>query len=174
MPWQSPCWLSQDVSPFYGKLQKGFGCVAMRSGHLLGFAEKPFPPQGNGTHTRPSCSAKSQCKPLLPPSPVKQSHSWQRTGGADMSFAKPLRVLCCWGAEPSAVGRVPGRPLPPGRAASGCTPAPALQAGSNPACHSPVSWERRRSFLACTFLLCSSTEPGLKAIVVFAPYGGNK
>ena len=75
MPWQSPCWLSQGVSPLYGKLQKGFGCIVMRSGHLLGFAEKPFPLWGNSTHRRPCCSAKSRCKPLLPALPAKQSDS---------------------------------------------------------------------------------------------------
>lgn len=41
-------------------------------------------------------------------------------------------------------------------------------------CLSFVVSSERRDFLACTCLLCSSTEPHLKAIVVFAPYGGNK
>lgn len=74
-PWQSPCWLSRDVSPFYGKLQNGFGCMEMRNGCLLGFA---FPLEGNSTHTRPSCKI------------------WQHRGLSEMSFAEVLNVLCCW------------------------------------------------------------------------------
>lgn len=43
MSWWSLWWLSQDASPIYGKLQKGFVCIVRRSGHLLGLVEKPFP-----------------------------------------------------------------------------------------------------------------------------------
>lgn len=167
MPWQSSCWLSQDVSPLYGNLQKVFGCIVMRS-----FAEKPFPLQGNSVHARPSCSARSLCKPLLPPAPAKQSHSWHRTGVWDVCWTTVCAVLL-GRLSPARQGRVWGRSLPLGCAPPGWAAAPALQAGSNPASHSLVNWERRRNFLACTFPLCSSIEPGLKAIVVFAPYGGN-
>lgn len=113
MPWQSPCWLSQDVSPFCGKLQKGFGCITMRSGCLSGFAENPFPLQGKSTHTRLSRSAKSQCKPLLPPSLQKRI----TRGSAQESLGCHLlsRCVCCASeaAEPSMVGQGPGQTSAP-------------------------------------------------------------
>lgn len=89
---------------------------------------------------------------------------WQCTAAFEVSFAEPWVCWACCG--------VPGSPL------ALAEPPPAVllpsSAGREQSCLSLlVTWERR-NFLACTCLLCSSTGPGLKDIVVFAPYGGNK
>lgn len=109
----------------------------MRNRHRFGFAEKPFHLQGNSTQTRPPRSAESLPVVSLLACKTESLVSAQR-GIYD--------VICCWMSEPRVMGQAPGQTSAPDCAPSGYASAPALHVGSNPACHSIGSWERRRHF----------------------------
>lgn len=114
MSWWSPWWLSQDASRIDGKLQKGFSCTVMRSGHLLGLVEKPSPFQGysTGLHT--------QDHPAVLESSINQLLScFACKTLAHGSAQQPLRchLLSHRRAEPDVVSWAP---LCPGWATSTC------------------------------------------------------
>lgn len=123
----SPWWLSQDASPIYGKLLKGFGCHVRRSGHLSGLVEKPFPLQGHSTqmtilqYWNPAWTS---FFPVLPAKPLL------------MAVQSRLWGVICWAMDVLSLMWCPRLPSDPGWATSSWAPSPPLQAGSNPACHS--------------------------------------
>lgn len=128
------------------------------------FSRKAIPFPGlQHTQDHPAV-LESSINQLLSCFACKTLGSWQCTAASEVSFAEPW---ACW-----AWCDVLGSPLP-WLSHLQLVALPPF-GGREQSCLSlAVSWERR-NFLACTCLLCSSTEPGLKAIVVFAPYGGNK
>lgn len=162
MSWWSSWRPSQDASPLYGKLLKGFGCHTRRSGHLSGLVEKPFPLQGYSTHkTILQCWNPNQllscfaCKIL--------------TFGSEK---QPLRchLLSHGCAEPDVVSQALLWPWL--SRLQLCCSLP-LQARSNPACH---SWWLEKGGIFWHALACCAAPQNqvLKILLCLLPYGGNK
>lgn len=146
LPSRMSWWLSQDASPIYGKLLKGFDCHVRRSGHLSGLVEKPFPLQGYSTHKIIlQCwnPALTSLFPVLPAKPL-------------LVAVQSLWGVICWAMGVLSLMWSPGLSPGPGWTTSSCAPSLPLQTGSNPACHS--WWVQKGGIFLHALAYCAAPQ----------------